>query len=151
MARNPLRRRSNKRLLVEVNLLPFIDIILVLLVIFMITAPLAIQGIDVNLPEASNEPLETTGKELVISYTHNKVFILEDIQSGGASSGQPLKLEQLVKQIEVLTANQPNSSLSFRADKNLKYEDITHAISQLNQAGITKISLITQPYDSKTD
>lgn len=151
MARSNLRRRSNKRPIVDVNLLPFIDIILVLLVIFMITAPLAIQGIKLDLPQAGNEPLETTDNEIVISFNHKKEFVLEDIQSSGTTAGQPLKLDQLVKRIEALTSAQPNTSLKFRADKNLAYGEVVSAIDELNKAGVDKISLITVPYDSKTE
>lgn len=151
MAKTSLRRRSSKRPIVDVNLLPFIDIILVLLVIFMITAPLAIQGIKLDLPQANSELLETTGKEIVVSFTHKKEFYLEDTKSSSAANRQPLELEQLVKQVEALSANKSNISLKFRADENLPYGEVIKAIDALNHAGITSLSLITELYDSKTE
>lgn len=150
MIKNNLRRRTNRQPIVDVNLLPFIDIILVLLVVFMVTAPLSIQGIQINLPEVSNKPIETTGKEIVITYTQQRLLYLEEAENIGQPNinRQPLSKQQLVEQIDNFLAKQPNTTVLFRADKNLKYNDVLQLVESLEKEGVPKIALITEPYSS---
>lgn len=150
MIKNNLRRRTSRQPIVDVNLLPFIDIILVLLVVFMVTAPLSIQGIQINLPEVSNEPIETTGKEIVITYTQQRLLYLEEAENIGQpnTNKQPLSKQQLVEQIDAFLTRQPNTTVLFRADKNLKYNDVLQLVESLEREGVPKIALITEPYSS---
>ncbi|HIC27176.1 MAG TPA: protein TolR, partial [Gammaproteobacteria bacterium] len=112
-------RRRRRKLLSEINVVPYIDVMLVLLVVFMIAAPLMVQGILVNLPETLSEPLPREKSDpLIISIRFDGVFFLET----QSSKDIPLNLKDLSIQVKkILTAN-PSLQVVVRGDGNVKYQ-----------------------------
>ena len=135
----PRRRRST--LLSEINVVPYIDVMLVLLVVFMIAAPLMVQGILVNLPETLSEPLPREKNDpLIISIRSDGVFFLET----QSSKDIPLNLEDLSVQVEKILTINPSLQVVVRGDGNVKYQKVMELMSILQASGAEEVGLITQ-------
>ena len=134
-------RRRRRKLLSEINVVPYIDVMLVLLVVFMIAAPLMVQGILVNLPETLSEPLPREKSDpLIISIRFDGVFFLET----QSSKDIPLNLKDLSIQVEkILTAN-PSLQVVVRGDGKVKYQKVMELMSVLQASGAQDVGLITQ-------
>jgi len=132
---------SHGNLMSEINVTPFVDVMLVLLVIFMVTAPLMMQGIDVQVPAVEAPSIQTKEERLVISITGDrKVFINE----------YEVKLEDLVPKLAAIYANKKDTSGVFlKADKNLPYGFVMEVMSKIRQAGIKNIGMITTTPESR--
>ena len=137
-----IRRRSKKKLMSEINVVPYIDVMLVLLVVFMISAPLMVQGVLVNLPETSSEALpRTISDPLIVSVKSDGSYFLET----SATSNKSLSEEELGKNIhKVLSAN-PELQVVVRGDGEVKYEKIMAVMSKLQASGAKEVGLITKP------
>ena len=120
----------------QINVTPFVDVMLVLLVIFMVTAPILQQGVQVNLPETKAGAV--TGKEepLVVSITKDGHIYLNDNRMGAGEL--KLKLQAVVK-------IQPGKEVFLRADRNVHYGVVMSAIAAIKEAGIVRLGMITQP------
>lgn len=133
-------RRSKRRLMNEINVVPYIDVMLVLLIIFMITAPL-IQPSQIELPEIGKlsvppaEPLEVT-------ITANGNLTLRD--RAGANREQQVNHNQLVELIKARQAQNTNQPVVIAADKNVRYEKVIQVMDMLQQQQIRKIGLLTK-------
>lgn len=133
-------RRSKRRLMNEINVVPYIDVMLVLLIIFMITAPL-IQPSQVELPEIGKssappaEPLEVT-------IAANGNLTLRD--RAGANREQRVNRSQLVELIKARQAQNANQPVVIAADKNVRYEEVIQVMDVLQQQQIRKIGLLTK-------
>ena len=136
------RRRIRKRYMAEINVIPYIDVMLVLLVIFMITAPLLNQGIELELPQATAEPLPPTEQRtLVLDIDHTGRYYLYLV----GDAIKPADPEQvLIKATAVLTRN-PNTPVLVKGDTGIDYGTVVRAMTLLQQAGAVKIGLSTQP------
>ncbi len=135
-----MQRRSKRRLMNEINVVPYIDVMLVLLIIFMITAPL-IQPSQVELPEigkAAAPPIEP----LEVTITANGNLTLRD--RAGANKEQPVNRDQLVKLIKVNQAQHVDQPVVIAADKNVRYEEVIRVMDMLQQQQIRKIGLLTK-------
>lgn len=144
MPKPRLRRQANKAPIAETNLLPFIDVILVLLLVFMVTAPLLTPGIDVDLPTASNSTPKNTSEQeepLVISIDAQGRYYLEL----GQDSHEPIALELVLKQTQALRQQNEDLPVLVRGDRQVAYELVIQLLNALESAGISKVSLITQP------
>lgn len=139
--------RSKRRgLLAEINVVPYIDVMLVLLVIFMITAPLLTQGIDVNLPKARARALDNKQQEpIVVSVDQqgNYYFNL------AKNPSQPIAADELKSQVAlVLSNNQGNGAIRqvyVKGDQSVSYGKVVEAMVLLQQAGAKEVGLITKP------
>ena len=135
-----LKRRRN--LISDINVVPYIDVMLVLLVIFMIAAPLMVQGISINLPEVSSDALPVEKSEpLIISIRSDGSFFLEI----DATRNKSLNLEEISQEIAKILKADKDMQVAIRGDGEVKYESVMLLMSQLQQLGSKNIGLITKP------
>ncbi|MED5261361.1 MAG: biopolymer transporter ExbD [Myxococcota bacterium] len=132
MSFSALRRRRPTS---EINVTPFVDVMLVLLVIFMVTAPLLYQGVDVNLPETNTQPLRLQNEPLVLSVQKNgDVFI----------GRKTIALDELKPKLEALFESRDSTELFLRADREAPYGLVVRAIAAARQAGSTRMGIVTE-------
>ena len=125
----------------EINVVPYIDVMLVLLVIFMITAPLLTQGVNVDLPQASAEPMDGDTKEpLIVTVNAEGDYYL----NVGDNTDSPIKNDAMVKLVAAVLRNQPGTPVLIRGDGRVRYEKVVFAMSLLQQAGAPSVGLITE-------
>ena len=136
---NMHRRRRN--LISDINVVPYIDVMLVLLVIFMIAAPLMVQGVLVNLPEASSDPLPVKSSEPLIVSIKDTGSVYLEIQS---LQGQELSLDQLNQNVSKLLDADPSLQVVIRGDGKVEYEKVMVIMAQLQTMGAKDIGLITK-------
>ena len=127
-------------LLSEINVTPFVDVMLVLLIIFMVTAPLMIQGVNVSLPEASSGPLSSDEETLIISIDRDNQVFINDLKVEFGF----LK-EKLGKIMEGRSAKQ----VYLSADKNVSYGLVVQVMSEIKEAGVEKLGMVTEPAKDK--
>ena len=138
-------RRSGKRKPVsEINVVPYIDVMLVLLIIFMITAPLIQQGVEIDLPQASANPMPPEQREpLVISVSKNGDFYLNI----GENNDKPIDEDLLANRVAAVINNHPQTPVLVRGDKAVDYGRVTEAMVLLQAAGVDKVGLMTESLD----
>ncbi len=129
---------NDDRLMSEINVTPFVDVMLVLLIIFMVTAPMMIQGVDVSLPEATSKPLESLQEQLVVTIDKNNQVYINDFHVGS---------ENLKEKLMQITKNQKADEIYLRADKTVAYGMVVYVMSEIKGAGIEKLGMITDPVD----
>ena len=120
----------------QINVTPFVDVMLVLLVIFMVTAPILQQGIQVNLPEAKAGAVTGNDEPLVVSVTKGGQIFLNDNRVG---------LAELKKKLRAITKVESNKEVFLRADRDVNYGAVMNAIATIKQAGVIRLGMITQP------
>ena len=137
-----MAKASRRKPMSEINVVPYIDVMLVLLVIFMVTAPLMTQGIKVELPEAMSGPLEVDDDEpmLVVSVKENGSYYMN---VGQEEEAVPLK--EVQSRAEKIIAARPDIKVLVEGDKNLPYGIIVDLMNTLQLAGAGSVGLITQP------
>lgn len=128
------RRRST---IADINVTPLVDVMLVLLIIFMITAPMLKQGIDVNLPKAKGKSLEETEKLSIVITREEKIFV----------NDKPIQKETLPNIL--LTYKDNNPTVLLKADKDVPYGLVAEVMGEIKAAGIEKIGMVTEPKESK--
>ena len=135
-------KAARRKPMAEINVVPYIDVMLVLLVIFMVTAPLMTQGIKVDLPEAASGPLEVDDDEpmLVVSVKADGTYY---VNLGEAEEPVPLK-EIGEKASKIIQAN-PDIKVLVEGDKTLPYGVIVNLMQVLQESGATSVGLITEP------
>ena len=140
--------RKKRKPMAEINVVPYIDVMLVLLIVFMVTAPMLNQGIDVDLPQASNEPLDIDEnlETLVVSITATGEYFLSIGATG--DERESVSLETVGEQVSrILNAN-PEIQVLVEGDTEADWGAMITLITTLNQAGVTNPNFITQPVDS---
>jgi|TARA_B100002019_G_scaffold17613_1_gene13833 biopolymer transport protein TolR len=134
-------KKNKRKLLAEINVVPYIDVTLVLLVVFMVTAPLLIQGIDINLPKTVSSSLEKKHEDsLIISIKSNGNLYLN---LGSKKELQISKPDLSEKVSEILKQN-PNMSVLVRGDKNTSYGEVVRLMSLLQKSGVSSVGLVTE-------
>ena len=124
------------QLMSEINVTPFVDVMLVLLIIFMVTAPMMVQGIDVDLPKATSKALKSSEERLIISIDeYDKVFINEQVVS----------VEFLTQKLGAILENFDEKNVYLRADKKVPYGIVVNVISKIKKAGVDSLGMITLP------
>ena len=139
----PLQKR---KLMGEINVVPYIDVMLVLLVIFMVTAPLLTHGIEVNLPKASSEPIESVSNHqpLVLSVdAAGNLYI-----NVGEDEDEPATGKQVVARVGAVLRNRPDTPILVKADREVAYGNVVAAMVLLQQGGALSIGFVTDPLDS---
>ncbi len=127
---------GNDQFMSEINVTPFVDVMLVLLIIFMVTAPMMVQGIDVDLPKATSKALKSSEERLIISIDEdNKVFINEQVVS----------VEFLTQKLGAILENFDEKNVYLRADKKVPYGIVVNVISKVKKAGVDSLGMITLP------
>ena len=136
------RQRIRKRPMAEINVVPYIDVMLVMLVIFMITTPLLTQGIQVDLPAADAEFIDDPDNEpLVVAVDADGNLYLNI----GDTPDEPLDGETLVQNVAAVLRRQPRKSVLVRGDHTVDYGAVVSAMVLLQQAGVPNIGLVTEP------
>ena len=139
----PLQKR---KLMGEINVVPYIDVMLVLLIIFMVTAPLLTQGIEVDLPKAGAEPIDDVPdhRPIVLSVDADGNLYL-DI---GDDEESPLSSAEIVKRVGVVMRTKPETPVLVKADRAVAYGNVVGAMVLLQQGGAESVGFITDPLDS---
>jgi biopolymer transport protein TolR len=130
-----------RRLIGEINVVPLIDVMLVLLVIFMATAPLLTQGVKVDLPEASAEPVEDPDQEPVVVSVDASGNLYLNV---GDDPESPIDGDTLVRNIGIVLKRQPGKSVLVRGDHAVDYGTVVSAMVLLQQAGVPHVGLVTE-------
>ncbi len=130
----------DSRLLSEINVTPFVDVMLVLLIIFMVAAPLVQHGVDVDLPKANSRNVATEEELLTITLTKNKKIFLNKME---------IDLSQLNEKLLRIFKQRTDNQLLFKADKDLPYEFVIQVMAEIKNAGIEKLGIITTPEEAK--
>ncbi|MEH6503293.1 MAG: protein TolR [Cycloclasticus sp.] len=135
-------RSSKRRPMGEINVVPYIDVMLVLLIIFMITAPLIQQGVEIELPEANANPVEDNNiQPLVVSVDKQGQYFLDV----GENTDQPVSTETLQIKVAAVLRNQPKTPVMIRGDKGVAYGEVVRAMTTLQAAGVPSVGLLTEP------
>ncbi len=131
---------SGRQSLTEINVTPLVDVMLVLLIIFMVTAPLIQQGVDVNLPEARAKPVESSEQKLVLSIKADQSLWL-----GTSEDAARVPLDELEDKLRANARAQREKELYLMADKGLPYGYVVNVMATVQRAGITNMGMITNP------
>ena len=135
----PTLQKSTQSSLSEINMVPFIDVVLVLLIIFMITAPILESGIEVDVPK-THTVKEITEERLVVTMDKNQLIYL---------GNEPVNIHQLADKIKKRQKH-ANDSVFLRADETIPFGAFCTVIDTLRQSGIANISIVTQPITDRT-
>ena len=132
-----------RRLMGEINVVPYIDVMLVLLIIFMVTAPLLTQGIEVELPKAGAEPIDPAenAEPLVLSVDAEGSLFL----NVGEDESSPLEAARVIRLASVVIERRPDTPVLVKADFRVPYGDVVAAMVLLQRAGAQKVGFLTDP------
>ena len=137
--------RKKRQPMSEINVVPYIDVMLVLLIVFMVTAPMLNQGIEVDLPQANNEPLnlDENLESLIVSITANGEYFLSIGTTG--EDRQSLDLDTIALRVGQIVSANPNIQVLVEGDTQADWGVMITLITTLNAAGVTNPNFITQP------
>ncbi|MDP6414337.1 MAG: ExbD/TolR family protein [Gammaproteobacteria bacterium] len=140
--------RKKRKPMSEINVVPYIDVMLVLLIVFMVTAPMLNQGIDVDLPQANNEPLDIDEnlETLVVSVTSNDEYFLSIGATG--DERESMTLETVGQRVSQIKNANPSIQILIEGDAGANWQAMITLITTLNQAGVDNPNFITQPLNS---
>lgn len=137
--------RKKRRMMSEINVVPYIDVMLVLLIIFMVTAPMLSQGIKVDLPQADSTPIEQDSREpLVVSVDASGAYYLSLAGDPQASLGADELLEQLAE----LREREPNRPVYVKGDRHVAYGRVVEVMALIQQSGVDSVGLMTESAES---
>jgi biopolymer transport protein TolR len=131
--------RQRRPFLADINVTPFVDVMLVLLVIFMITAPLMQHGMEVQLPKESIAPISLKEIPTITLKSSKKIFWKQE---------ELANLIELTQKVELYIETNKNGGVYLRADKTLDYGFVMHVLSNVKQAGVQNIGMVTEPSKS---
>jgi len=136
------RTRQRRKPMSEINVVPYIDVMLVLLIIFMVTAPLINQGVSVELPQADAQPLSEESEEpLVISVSREGALYLNI----GEDNESPVEEETLMLRVAAVLKHKPKTPVMVRGDSQVDYGRVVHAMVLAQAAGAPSVGLVTEP------
>ena len=127
----------------EINVTPLVDVMLVLLIIFMVTAPLITQGVPVELPATNAQPLEGTEKKIVLTVTKDRVIYI------GANKESPIPFDKLGEKLKANAKLQQEKELYLHADRALEYGFVVDVMATIKRSGVTKLGMVTDPVKGK--
>ncbi|MFZ4524885.1 MAG: protein TolR [Chlorobium sp.] len=128
--------RGKSRLMGDINVTPFVDVMLVLLIIFMVTAPMMTHGVKVETPQTTHGPMDVDAKSLMISIDASGQVFINDAQIKASEVREKLPVLLDVKQVK---------EVYIKADKSLPYGVVMSVMAQIRDAGIDKIGMVTEP------
>ena len=135
------RLGKKKNLKAEINVVPYIDVMLVLLIIFMVLSPLLIQGIEVNLPKTDTTKMSIQNEPLVISISiDGKYFI------NVGEETLPINLDELKRKSSIIFEANPDIEVVFQGDKGVMFDSVAKAMAAVQSVGISKIGIVTTGY-----
>ena len=130
-----LSRSQNRRANAEINVTPFVDVMLVLLIIFMVTAPLMLQGMDVNLPETSTQPIRMPDAPLVLTVTKEGQYSL---------ARKVIPAAELQAKLESVFESRGSKEVFLRADEAAPYGVVVQAMAAARRAGASRLGIVTE-------
>ncbi|MBE9545322.1 MAG: protein TolR [Proteobacteria bacterium] len=127
---------NNNELMSDINVTPFVDVMLVLLIIFMVTAPMMIQGLNVDLPEATAKPLDSEKEHLIITIDKDHHVHINDYQ---------VTVESLSAKLIKILQSRGDREVYLKADKNIPYGIVVQVMAEIKGAGVEQLGMITEP------
>jgi biopolymer transport protein TolR len=127
--------RRRRRPMAEINVTPFVDVMLVLLIVFMVTAPLLTVGVTVDLPETASSPLPGQDEPLTVSVSRDGAVFLQDSE---------IDLPDLGPRLLAITERRPDTRIFVRGDKVIDYGRVMEVVGAIHSAGFTKVALVTE-------
>jgi biopolymer transport protein TolR len=127
---------NTDRLMSDINVTPFVDVMLVLLIVFMVAAPMMIEGVDVSLPQATSQPLAAEQEQLIVSLNQKGEIFLNDYQ---------VQLTELREKLDLIIKGQSDREVYLRADKEIPYGVVVRVMSEIKDAGVEKLGMVTEP------
>jgi biopolymer transport protein TolR len=131
-------RAGDRRVMADINVTPLVDVMLVLLIIFMVTAPMLTQGVDVNLPQASAKAMRSDEERLVLTVDANSRIFLGKV---------PIEFNRLGGALKQIAAQRADRQVYFRADRSVPYGFVVKVIAEVRNAGIEKLGMVTEPLE----
>jgi len=122
----------------DINVTPFVDVMLVLLIIFMVTAPMMMQGVEVNLPKTTTKHIKTREDPLILTVNKKREISIENYQ---------IKLEDLESKLQKILKYRRDKEVLLKADRELPYGFVMKVIAGVKRAGIEHLGMITEPLD----
>jgi biopolymer transport protein TolR len=135
---------SGRQTLSEINVTPLVDVMLVLLIIFMVTAPLIQQGVEVKLPEAKAQPVKAEEQKLILSIKSDRTLYL-----GTDDAAAPVPFQELEEKLKANVRVEKDHELYLMADRDLPYGFVAEVMATVQRAGVTNLGLITNPTPDK--
>src|SRR5210317_413575 len=127
---------NNSQLMSDINVTPFVDVMLVLLIIFMVTAPMMMQGVVVALPEATAEPLESEKEHLIITIDNKNQIFINDFQ---------VTIDFLEEKLKKILEGRSDREVFLKADKDISYGTVVQVMAEVKGAGVEKLGMVTEP------
>lgn len=134
------RQQKKRRPMAEINVVPYIDVMLVLLVIFMVTAPMLMQGVQVELPKASTAPVDAKEEPLIVSVKSDGSFYI----NLGDKHDKAITLEEVGKKVNVVITRKPDTAVLIWGDTSVPYGHIIELMASLKAVGATSLGLVTE-------
>ena len=131
-----MARKIKSKPFSEINVTPFVDVMLVLLIIFMVTAPLLTVGVQVDLPESNADSIQTNDEPLEITISKNGDIFIQETE---------IELKELVPKLTAITNNKFDTKIYVRGDAIIDYGRVMRVLGELSGSGFTKVALITMP------
>lgn len=132
--------KNDHRMLSEINVTPFVDVMLVLLVIFMVTAPMMQSGFDVDLPQVKAKTIQTNEKPLIVTISRDKKIEILDYE---------FTLDRLKSKLEFISQGRADKEIYLKADKTVPYGFVMEVMAEIKDAGYEKLGMITMPLEEK--
>jgi biopolymer transport protein TolR len=123
------------RFMAEINVVPLVDVVLVLLVIFMVTAPMLYRGLDINLPQTSTNTIKPEQRVVLTVERDRRIYLDKEL----------LPLIQLQPRLHTLRSSNPEVSVFLRADRDVPYGTVVQVMDSIKKAGIEKLGMVTEP------
>ena len=133
---------NSDRFMSDINVTPFVDVMLVLLIIFMVTAPMMMQGVDVSLPETTAEPLKSEKENLVITINKDNNVYINDYQ---------VTIDFLKEKLAKILEGRRDREVFLKADKDISYGTVVQVMAEIKGAGVEKLGMVTVPEEFDKD
>ncbi len=127
---------NSQDLISDINVTPLVDVMLVLLIIFMVTAPMMIHGVKINLPVTESKSIKSKEDPLILSINKKGLIFIENYN---------IEFKTLTGKLKKIVANRTGKEILLQADKDVPYGFVMKVMSQVKEAGITKVGMITEP------
>ncbi|MEJ2725247.1 MAG: protein TolR [Deltaproteobacteria bacterium] len=127
---------NSRKFMSDINVTPFVDVMLVLLIIFMVTAPMMMQGVEVNLPQTTTKSIKTKEDPLILTVNKKGEIYLED---------HKIKLEDIESKVKSIFKYRRDKEILLKADKDLPYGLVIDVMAGVKRAGVTKLGMVTEP------
>jgi biopolymer transport protein TolR len=129
-------KTNSDSMMSDINVTPLVDVMLVLLIIFMVAAPMMVQGVDVDLPQTTSKPLSSEKEPLIVTIDKHGGIHINTLE---------VEVDFLTEKLKKVLENRDNKEVFFRADKNVTYGKVIRVMAAIKAAGIAKLGMVTVP------